>query len=175
MLREGLLDGVEVVVAAVAPGPHGDAVAAELERLGAAVRRRAVDPFAEEAEPGPAPMLVWDGAASFAAAAGIRAVQAALDGAWLAIRATIGAEGGDQKIVLIGPPPGDAHAEAARAGLENLARTLSIEWSQRNVRTTTILAGVPAETAQLTAYLLSEAGDYFSGTALSLAGPGDLD
>ena len=37
-------------------------------------------------------------------------------------------------ILLLAPPPGDAHAEAARAGLENLARTLSIEWARLGIR-----------------------------------------
>ena len=41
---------------------------------------------------------------------------------------------GSGLIVLIAPPPGDAHAEAARAGLENMARTLSIEWARRGIR-----------------------------------------
>ena len=44
-------------------------------------------------------------------------------------------------IVLIAPPPGDPHHAAARAGLENLARTLSIEWARHRIRPVAILPG----------------------------------
>jgi len=35
----------------------------------------------------------------------------------------------DLLIVLLAPPPGDAHAEAARAGLENMARTPGLTYA----------------------------------------------
>jgi citronellol/citronellal dehydrogenase len=80
-------------------------------------------------------------------------------------------EGG--KIVLLAPPPGDGGAAlaGARAGLENMARTLSVEWARHAIRPTAILPGertTGAEVVSLVAYLASPAGDYFSGTALRL-------
>jgi NAD(P)-dependent dehydrogenase (short-subunit alcohol dehydrogenase family) len=93
----------------------------------------------------------------------------ALDEAWDAIRAHMlpPAEG---LIVLIAPPPGDAHTEAARAGLENLARTLSIEWARHGIRPVTILpgGGDPRATAELVGFLASKAGAYFAGCAFTL-------
>lgn len=67
------------------------------------------------------------------------------------------------------------HADAARAGLENLARTLSIEWARHRVTVVAIAPGLLTradELAALTAYLASPAGDYFSGCQLDLRGTG---
>jgi NAD(P)-dependent dehydrogenase (short-subunit alcohol dehydrogenase family) len=79
------------------------------------------------------------------------------------------------RIVYIAPPPdAGTHAEGARAGLENLARTLSIEWARHGITPVTIAPGTdtPAgEVAELTAYLASPAGAYFSGCLLDLRGP----
>jgi NAD(P)-dependent dehydrogenase (short-subunit alcohol dehydrogenase family) len=91
------------------------------------------------------------------------------------------------RIVYLAPHAGaGAHARAVGAGLENLARTLSIEWARNQITTVAILpgarsTGVPAEgtrelasvareAAALTAYLASPAGAYFSGCALELGG-----
>jgi NAD(P)-dependent dehydrogenase (short-subunit alcohol dehydrogenase family) len=88
----------------------------------------------------------------------------ALDEAWDAIHAHQAS-----LIVILAPQRGDADAEAARAGLENLARTLSIEWARHNIRAVTILQGAdPHVTAELVAYLASNAGAYFSGCAFTL-------
>ena len=85
------------------------------------------------------------------------------------------------RIVLVapavgsGPPEEQSHARAARAGLENLARTTSIEWSRYEITTVAIAPGsaTPAETlAALCAYLASPAGAYFSGCVLALDGDG---
>ena len=95
-------------------------------------------------------------------------VRAALDGAWDAIRAHMlpPAEG---LIVLIAPPPGDAHHAAARAGLENLARTLSIEWARHGIRPVAILPGGDAgAVAELAAFLASQAGAYYAGCVFTL-------
>jgi NAD(P)-dependent dehydrogenase (short-subunit alcohol dehydrogenase family) len=73
--------------------------------------------------------------------------------------------------VLLAPRPGTAEAEAARAGLENLARTLSVEWARFQVRPVAILPGdatSPAEVAELAAFLASPAGAYYSGCAFTL-------
>jgi hypothetical protein len=95
--------------------------------------------------------------------------QTALDDAWDAIRAHMLPPENRGLIVLIAPPAGDAHAEAARAGLENLARTLSIEWARHGIRPVTILQGDdPEATAELVAFLASKAGAYYSGCAFTL-------
>jgi NAD(P)-dependent dehydrogenase (short-subunit alcohol dehydrogenase family) len=138
-------------------GPLGAAVAARAAALGARV--------GDQDEPD---VLVWDGAAAFAAAAGVDAVRAALDGAWAAIqpRATR-----PMLLLLLAPPPGDAHAEAARAGLENLARTLSIEWARLGIRPVAIHPGAATaagEVAELAAFLASPAGAYYSGCRFDL-------
>jgi hypothetical protein len=155
VLRPGVLDGVRVLVAGA--GPLGAAVAARAAALGAAV--------GDADEPD---VLVWDGAAAFAAAAGVDAVRAALDGAWAAIqpRATR-----PMLLLLLAPPPRDAHAEAARAGLENLARTLSIEWARLGIRPVAIHPGAATaagEVAELAAFLASPAGAYYSGCRFDL-------
>ena len=110
-------------------------------------------------------MLVLDGASL----AGPRDV---LDGAWLALRRTARAAriDGDRpggKLLLLAPPPFDAGAEAARAGLENLARTLldrvgALRHPHRRAAPRR-RATEPAEVAELAAFLASRAGDYYSG------------
>jgi hypothetical protein len=93
----------------------------------------------------------------------------ALDEAWDAIRAHMLPPDHEGLIVLIAPPPGDADAQAARAGLENLARTLSIEWARHGIRPVTILPGDDADaTAELVAFLASKAGAYYAGCAFTL-------
>ena len=65
-------------------------------------------------------------------------------------------------------PAGDAPVQAA---LENLARTLSIEWARYGITPTAILPGAATtddEVAELIAFLASPAGDYYSGCAFSL-------
>ena len=175
ILRSGLLAGVEIVVArAAVPGALAAATAARAAGLGARVRELAVDPVAEEPElEGRADVLVWDGEGAFATAEGVAAVRACLDGAWLAVRpAATRAMSDGGLVVLLAPGPGGAHREAARSGLENLARTLSIEWARFGVRPVAILPGPAtgnAEVAELVAYLASPAGAYYSGCAFTLA------
>ena len=135
----------------------------------AGLRVAAAGPVADRlvelgAEPSGSPdVLVFEGSAQ---------VPATLDEAWDAIRAGLR---DDQLIVLIAPPPGDAHAEAARAGLENMARTLSIEWARRGIRPVAIAPGratSPAEIAELVAFLASPAGAYYSGCRFDLGAAG---
>ena len=118
-------------------------------------------------------------AALRAGAGGHVALRACVDGAWNATRAVVNcaflrAEQSRGRVVYIAPPP-DAgeHADAARAGLENLARTLSIEWARHRVTTVAIAPGSATaadEVAALVAYLASPAGAYFSGCQLDLRG-----
>jgi len=174
VLRDGVLDGVAVVVAGT--GELGASVRERAAALGAGVAERAVDPWGEEPPfEGEADVLVWDASAPPEGADGVRA---ALDGAWLAIRpvaiATMIDRGGGS-IVLLAPRPGSAAAEAARAGLENLARTLSVEWARHGIRPVAILPGAatsPAEVAELTAFVASRAGAYYSGCAFTLGSVG---
>ncbi len=98
--------------------------------------------------------------------------------------------------------PGMAHSSAARAAVENLTRVLSVEWSRFGITLTAIAAGhfatetfvakypepvvkgaagtVPLgrlgteeEFAWAVAYLASPAGDYVSGTVLTIDGARD--
>ena len=76
--------------------------------------------------------------------------------------------------MLIAPAedPGDEFVAAARAALENLARTLSIEWARYGITAVAIAPAAGArdeDVALLSAYLVSGAGDYFSGCRFELA------
>ncbi len=173
VLRDGLLEGVAVVVAGVGE-PEGDvaATATRLAELGARVRPLRIDPAAEAPQPAdPVAVLVWDGAGAAASAPGVAGVHAALDGAWVAVRAVTAGDLWPSRLLLLAPRPDDAHRAAARAGLENLARTLGVEWARFGVRTVAILPGAgtaPGEVAELAGYLASPAGDYCTGTAVAL-------
>ena len=132
--------------------------------LGAAVRERVASLGAGEVDA--SDVLVFDGSAG-----GMREV---LDRAWdsirpVAVEAMIPRE--DGRIVLLAPRPGDPVAAGVRAGLENLARTLSVEWARFQIRPVAILPGTatsPAEVAELVAFLASPAGEYYSGCAFTL-------
>ncbi|MGW5113454.1 SDR family oxidoreductase [Nocardia sp. NPDC004123] len=98
--------------------------------------------------------------------------------------------------------PGLAHSAAARAAVENLTRTLSVEWARFGIRLCAVATGhmntsalrgkyppgvteaalttIPlgrygteSEFAWLITYLASPAGDYLSGTVLTLDGARD--
>jgi len=132
-----------------------------------------------------------------------------LIGTWLmthavATRSMIPAGGGKIISVTLSPHhglPGMAHSSAARAGVENLMRVLSIEWARFNIRTTAVASGhfrtealkkypqpvqdnvartIPLqrlgeaeEQAWLIAYLASPAGDYYSGDVITIDGARD--
>jgi NAD(P)-dependent dehydrogenase (short-subunit alcohol dehydrogenase family) len=98
--------------------------------------------------------------------------------------------------------PGMVHSGAARAAVENMMRTLSIEWARFGIRLCAVAAGqfdtevirtkypkevsenvartVPLgrlgteeEMAWLVAYLASPAGDFFSGSVITMDGARD--
>ncbi len=131
-------------------------------------------------------------------------------GTWLmshaaATKAFIPAERGKILSVTLSPHngmPGMVHSGAARAAVENMMRTLAIEWSRFGITTCAIAAGHfatdtlltkyprevvenvantsplgrtgrPEEIAWLLAYLASPAGDYYSGTTITLDGGRD--
>ncbi len=98
--------------------------------------------------------------------------------------------------------PGMVHSGAARAAVENMMRTLSIEWSRFNVKLCAVASGqfdtetlrtkypqqvvenvhrtvplgrlgTPEEMAWLIAFLASPAGDFFSGAVITIDGARD--
>ena len=174
LLRAGLLEGRAIALA----GPARPEIAGALEALGARITPLEVDSDDERAQGFDA--LVVDAAVLFEQAPTedeLAPLRAAADGAWTITRTVANAAWiapqRPGKLVLLAPAPdAGAHAGATRAALENLSRTLSIEWARFGIRTTTITpgTGTPPETlAALTAYLLSPAGDYFSGARLDLS------
>jgi citronellol/citronellal dehydrogenase len=131
-------------------------------------------------------------------------------GTWLmthaaATKAFIPQRSGKVVSITISPHngmPGMVHSGAARAAVENMMRTLSIEWARFNVRLCAVAAGqfdtetlrtkyppsvaenvhrtVPlqrlgteAEMAWIVAYLASPAGDFVSGAVVTLDGARD--
>jgi len=136
-------------------------------------------------------LLAVDGAGVFAAVAeaaqaaevelGTRAaLRVCMDVSWNVTRAVANLaflpNGRGGRVVYLAPAgSGGEHASAALAGLENLARTLSIEWARHGVTAVAIAPGTHSaaarEVAALTAYLASPAGAYFSGCLLDLRGP----
>ena len=190
LFRAGLLEDVTLLLAG--RGELGDAVAAAAAALGARVREL---PAADLQEEQPAAqvvsdvagghrvdVLVVDGAALFGGAgtpakggSELAPLRAALDRGWDAIRAVANAQLIPQragKVVLLAPRPETGpYAGALRTGLENLARTLSIEWARYGITPTAIAPGTSTsaqEVASVTCFLCSRAGDFFSGCLLEL-------
>jgi citronellol/citronellal dehydrogenase len=133
-----------------------------------------------------------------------------IQGTWLmthaaATKAFIPQGGGKVLSVTLSPHngmPGMVHSGAARAAVENMMRTLAIEWARFGIKTCALAAGqfatetlltkypqvvvdnlersIPIgragraeEMAWLVAYLASPAGDFFSGTTITLDGARD--
>jgi citronellol/citronellal dehydrogenase len=131
-------------------------------------------------------------------------------GTWLmshaaATKAFIPGRGGKILSVTLSPHngmPGMVHSGAARAAVENMMRTLAIEWARFGITTCAIAAGQfatetmltkyprevveqvaqsipigrtgrPEEVAWLLAYLASPAGDFYSGTTITIDGARD--
>jgi citronellol/citronellal dehydrogenase len=131
-------------------------------------------------------------------------------GTWLmthaaATKAFIPQGGGKVVSVTLSPHngmPGMAHSGAARAAVENMMRTLSVEWARFQIKLCAVAAGqfdtetlrtkYPKEVVQavpqtvplgrlgteeewawLVAYLASPAGDFFSGTVITMDGARD--
>ena len=99
-----------------------------------------------------------------------------LEQAWVAVRGVAtGAliPAGAGKVVLIAPrPDAGSFAAAARAALENLARTLSVEWARYGIGAVAIAPGARTgddELAELVCFLVSPAGEYLTGCVLGTA------
>jgi NAD(P)-dependent dehydrogenase (short-subunit alcohol dehydrogenase family) len=122
-----------------------------------------------------------------------------------ATKAFIPRGGGKVVSVTLSPHngmPGMVHSGAARAAVENMMRTLSVEWSRFGIRLCAIAPGQfdtevfrtkypaevvatvpdtvplgrlgrPEEMAWLIAFLASPAGDFFSGAVLTIDGARD--
>ena len=122
-----------------------------------------------------------------------------------ATKAFIPQGGGKVLSVTLSPHngmPGMVHSGAGRAAVENMMRTLSVEWARFGIRLCAVAAGqfdtetlrtkypkevveavprtVPIgrmgteeEMAWLLAFLASEAGDFFSGTTITIDGARD--
>lgn len=181
LLRPHLLDGRLI---ALGGGAHGEPLAPPLAALGARTvslptsldedaMAAAVDTCTDA--------LVHDLRAAFLSADdGGDPLRAALDLAWVTVRAVAttafipASRGG--KVTLIAPAlDDDPPAAGVRTAVENLARTLSIEWARYGITAVAITPGAQtpdAELAALAAYLVSPAGDYFSGCRLALGGEG---
>lgn len=139
-----------------------------------------------------------------------RVIELNVTGTWLmthaaATKAFIPQREGKVISVTLSPHhgmPGMVHSGAARAAVENMMRTLSVEWARFGIRLVAIAAGqfdtetlrtkypqevvealpstIPLgrlgteeEWAWLVAYLASPAGDFFSGTTITMDGARD--
>jgi len=175
MLRQGLLEGRAVALAGgVVPAIGGalNDLGARVEKLDAALDEDASREWAAGTEK--VLGLVYDARDAFASG-GQDALRQTLERAWVAVRALataalIPARAG--KVVLIGPrPDAGPFAAAARAALENLARTLSVEWARYGVGTVAIAPGAHTrddDLAELVCFLVSPAGEYFTGCVFEL-------
>lgn len=186
--REDLLHGCRIAFA----GGDGAAIVAELRRLGAWVDSLG-DPATlrgEDTATGlhdedaaaawvadrlPLDGLVFDAGTVFADG-GEAGLRVALEQTWIAARAVatgalIGSEGGGRLVFVAPRPDAGRHAQAARAALENLVRTLSVEWARFGVTSVAIAPGSPTtdeDLATLLCFLLSEAGGYYTGCRFEL-------
>ena len=176
LLAADLLRGRTIALAGDVRGPVVDllgGLGARLVALGAAVEDLGGAAWA--AQHGPVHALVYDAEAGFAQG-GADALRTAVDDGWSAIHAVATAalipQQAPAAIVLLAPrSSAGLHASAARAALENTARTLSIEWARFAVTTSAVTPGAStsdAEIATLVAFLVSPAGAYFSGCRFEL-------
>ncbi len=182
VLRGDLLQGRAV---ALAPGVPDD-VAGALAQLGARVElldgpEEILDEQAGEwaRAHGPLDVVVYDAAPSFAAG-GHDGLLNALQNAWQAIREVALGELIDSpraaKVILLGPAPrAGPCAGAAAAALENLARTLSVEWARHGITSVMVARGeevAEPALAELVCFLASVGGEYLSGCRLDLTRSG---
>ena len=176
VLRHGLLTGRAVALSGGVPPAIRDGLVglgARVEELDSALEseERATEWAAEAA---PLHAIVHDAAPAFAGG-GQDPLRDCLEQAWVAVRGVAtGAliPAGAGKVVLIAPrPDAGSFASGARAALENLARTLSVEWARYGIGTVAIAPGARTgddELAELVGFLASPAGEYLTGCVLSL-------
>jgi len=141
-------------------------VKSRLSQLGARVETEAFES---------ADAIVYDSAPAFGDG-GRTGLQGASAHGWTAIRdvatgALIPQERGGKVVVIAPRPDAGPFAGAARAGLESLARTLSVEWARYGITATVITPGSDTtddQIAEVVCFLVSRGGDYFSGCRFSL-------
>ncbi len=166
LLKPGLLAGRSIAVAGAVPAR----VPERLSSLGGRVATLASDGDDEERA------LEWAQAtAPIDALVCAAHTLAELDAAWIAVRAVANGAlipAGAGAIVLLAPGPGEAaHADAVGAALENLARTLSVEWARFGLTAVAIAPGARTseeDLATLIAFVCSGAGAYYSGCRFQL-------
>ena len=164
LFRQGLLHGRSIALTGPIPGPVGEL----LGELGARLSQLDPEPLADEQR---ASSWAKQAAPLDALICGRDAGDGLLTDTWAAVRAVATEAFIPQRagrIVLLSPH-GDAKPPAA--ALENLARTLSVEWARFGVTAVAVAPGAAATDAQvadLVAFLCSEAGAYFSGCRLDL-------
>jgi NAD(P)-dependent dehydrogenase (short-subunit alcohol dehydrogenase family) len=196
LLRANLLQGVGIALArAAAPvrSTLAETVNASCSDLGARVSEIELivggeDPAQQDAdveqavervltEAGQIDLLALDCAGLLAAAPG-DALMASMEASWSVTRAVVasafmGRQRGGRIVYLAPAPDRGEHARAACSGLENLARTLSIEWARHEITTVAVAPGAhttDGDLGALVSYLASPAGAYFSGCLLDLRG-----
>lgn len=178
LLRAELLEGQGVALA----GPTAEGIASRLRELGARVESLAETDLLDEDDVGgwarprvPLRAVVYDARPCFGDG-GPDALTDTMQQAWLAVREVAvgalidGAESG--KAILIAPES-DAgpQARAVGAALENLVRTLSVEWARYGVTTVMVAPGPGLEEsglAEVVGFLCSAGADYVSGSRLEL-------
>ncbi len=180
ILRDQLLAGRAIALAGAGPGNLGEALVAlgaRVERVpdgaGLATDEDSAGEWARSRAPLDA--LVYDARAAFGDG-GHAGLVAALEQGWAAVREVAAGAlipaAGPAAVVLIGPPrDAGALAGAARAALENLARTLSVEWARYRVTATMVAPGPAtseAQIAEIVCFLVSRGGRYLSGCRLEL-------
>jgi NAD(P)-dependent dehydrogenase (short-subunit alcohol dehydrogenase family) len=182
LLRADLLQGRRIALA----GEPTSVLGETLTSLGAEVVSLPLDGLGEDEErvgewaraEAPLHALVYRAAGSFGDG-GEEALRASLDQAWAAVReVAVGAlieADAPGKVVLVAPSAAAGPlAGAAAAGLENLARTLSVEWARHQVTAVMVAPGAATETelSTLVAFLVSEGGGYLSGCRMELGATG---
>jgi NAD(P)-dependent dehydrogenase (short-subunit alcohol dehydrogenase family) len=180
-LRADLLSGRRIVLAG--GGSQPDPMSEQLRALGASV-----DHLSEEVLLGarddaagwsraraPLHAAVIDAAGSFGPGGADRltaTLELAWRAAWAVATGALIEAGQPGRLLFIAPrPDAGPHAEAARAALENLARTLSVEWARFEITAVALTPGpatTDAEVAELACFLVSPAGGYFSGCRFDL-------
>ena len=163
IFRDELLEGRRVAF----EGERDSAIAVMLTRLGAEV---AVDETDR-----PLQALVHDARREFGSG-GEAALHRCIERAWVVARAVatgaLIADGHGGRLLFIAPPAGSGpYAAAARSALENLARTLSVEWARYGVTAVALWPGSETtddQLAELICFLVSDAGGYFSGCRFEL-------
>jgi hypothetical protein len=179
LLREKLLEGRRIAVAGLAPTPVTEA----LQRLGAQIESLNVEELSTDEDRvgewararAPLHGLVYGSGAAFGAG-GQTGLDATLERTWVAVReVALGAlieAPSPAKLLLIAPRPDSGPlASAACAALENLSRTLSVEWARYFVTAVLIAPGersTDQQLAELACFALSEAGEYLSGCRLEV-------